>query len=221
MSEYRNFLSKFFPYADYSEEFNNIYLRICENNIISEIFKRFVNKEDYSIFFLDIYLSKFNKLLLYLPLKDQDSIDICIRGSVENLLRFYYCIFEKEQLNKVKKINYRNLKDNLLNQDFFNNVENKQCLNILLSKYGEYSKSVHIENVNKASEIDYLETIILKGEVEYSILDRDILKILNVHLILTSKLLDIKYKEFNTADRLRLNNKLRGGRLNKIIELLS
>jgi hypothetical protein len=224
-SEYLGFIKKHFPNSGIitNECTAIIYSRICENNLITDIYCKyidnFINNSNVSPYkvFLKRYKNQLNKLLLYLPLYDFSCINFCMRASIENLLKFIYSIYFNKELEVINRCSFRHIREDL------NSVEtqlyfNKNIIGNLIKSYGEFSNSIHDKSKHEIYEIEFIENIIQNGTYDISNLDKKILNMLNCYENLMPNVFQVKEEELSAAERVRLKNSLSSKRFEKIIK---
>jgi hypothetical protein len=223
MSEYKHFIEKHFPNSAIvkTDNIELIYARICENNLITEIFEKYIIGNEYikncnyQIIFLRRYKNQLNRLLLYLPLNDLTCINFSLRATAEYLLKFIYSIYFDENLHSITRRKFRDLREGL------NKVEtdlfiDKAKINILFSYYGEFSNSIHDKIDIGQSQIEYMESIIECETLDLKSLDDKLLTILNNYQILICNIFKISEQTLSVAETVRLNNILSPKRLTKV-----
>lgn len=226
-SEYKEFIKKYFPYsgAINDESIELIYSRICENNLVTDIYDKYISNEEYNngiscyLIFLQRYKNHFNKLLLYIALNDYSGVNFCIRTAIENLLKFLYSIYFNKKFQTVNTTSFRHLKEELnsLETELFIDTGK---LNILFTYYGDFSNSIHDKLESYQSELEYMESIIQSNAFKFNELDGKLIKILNNYELLISNIFKFSEKTFSSSEMIRLKNALSVKRFNKIKEFL-
>lgn len=223
MSEYKEFIKKHFPHSGMINDrhLELIYSRICENNLVTDIYEKYIRNEEHNssischLLFLQRYKNQFNKILLYIPLNDISSVNFCMRVTIENLLKFLYSVYFNKELQDINILSFRHIKEDLnsLETELF---INKDKINILTNFYGVFSNLVH-EKINKnQSQLRYLENIIEEGELNLGELDDRLLKTLNAYEELLFNIFKISEKTLSASEILRLKNTLSTKRLEKV-----
>lgn len=160
MTEYEEFIDKYFPKTQKNFLYNDIYRIVCKNNVLFDIYFKYSNikKDTNEEFFLKRYMWGINKILLYIPLNDGIGINACIRYSVEQLLKFLYSVCFEKTINKINKTSYRHIKEEMLLRESSFRIE-QESLEYLYTYYAKYSNDVH-DKVNFFKEITFLEEIL-------------------------------------------------------------
>lgn len=225
-SEYKEFIKKYFPCSGILNDPNieSIYYRICENNLITDIYEKYIGDKTFTniscqIIFLQNYRIQFNKLLLYLPLNDNNCINFCMRAVIENLLKFLYSIYFKENYNNISKCKFRDIRERL-NKINANLFMDKNKFNILFSYYGEFSNSIHDKSYSTEQHLNYLGSIIEANCLNLDYLDKKLLNILNCYEELICTIFKIEERTFSMSENLRLKNSLTPKRVEKIKQFL-
>lgn len=216
-NEYTKFLKQYIPKSNFihNNKTKEIYLRVVENVIVTEIFKNYFNEYGIECYmdFLDIYKNKYNKILLYLGINDYDSVTYCIRSLIENLLKFIYSIYIIESKENIEKLSYRNMKNELI-EFSQNGLEIKlDVINKLFSIYGEYSNAIHGKKNNKVS-LEYIIDIIENENENLSNIEIVLLDILNIYEDIMINILSIEY--LSTSDLITLKKSLSKKRFNTL-----
>lgn len=224
VSPYKEFIKKHFPYScSFNDEnIDLIYLRICENNLVTDIFEKYIINEDYNngincnIEFLKGYKVQFNKLLLYLPLNEPSGINFCMRAAIENILKFLYSIYFDEKPQNIMRCKFRDIKERLNNAETQLFID-KEKLNILFDYYGKFSNSIH-DKIDKEgdSQLEYMESIIEYGELNLRELDARLFKVLNIYEVFICNIFKIDEKTLSTSEIIRLKNSFSSNRFQKI-----
>ncbi|WP_425447707.1 hypothetical protein [Dethiothermospora halolimnae] len=222
--EYRNFVSKHFPYSglNNSDYGSIIYSRVCENNLVTDIYKKYIEKQENdtkiycNIRFLEAYKIGVNKILLYVPLNDYASINFCMRNIIENLLKFIYSIYFNCDFTTINKLSFRKIKDNFKDLKTTKFID-KDIIDLFLSYYGHFSNSIHDKHSVTEKNLVFLEEIITKNKVDLEKLDEQILNILNNYQVLICNIFKISRKNLSVAESLRLKNALSNKRLEKVM----
>lgn len=224
-TDYQKFLLEYFPksYAINDRAIEKIYQRVCENNLITEIFKIKIEERKLKcckIFLLN-YQIQFNKLLIYIGLNDPTGIDFCIRSSVENLLKFIYSIHSSAGDENINKTSFRHIKEGFkeFNSAIINSKELQ--LNVLFNYYGRYSNSIHYKNDNFYSSLNCMEDIIKSKNYDLNKLDKSLLGILNAYEQIISCEIELISKSLSSAELIRLKNNLSKIRYNKFMDSIS
>ncbi|WP_027625745.1 hypothetical protein [Clostridium lundense] len=222
-SEYKNFIKKYFPYSGVINNPNAelLYFRICENNIITEIYEKYITSENQEqniachLEFLQRYRIQFNNLLLYIPISEPNGINFCMRATIENLLKFLYSIYTDDDLKSITVCKFRDIKERLnkLETELF---INKDKINNLVSYYGKFSNSIHDKNCNNKTQLEYMESIIQSNQLDLLGLNNNLLNILNVYETLISNIFRISEKTLSVSDMIRLRNTLTTKRFEKV-----
>lgn len=206
--EYKDFLKMYIPKSYFINSMTkNIYSRITENLVVTEIFKNYINECELECYieFLENYKNKYNKLLLYLGINDYESVTYCIRSLIENLLKFIYSIYIIELKENIEMFSYRNIKDELI-EFSKNGLEiNMELISKLFSIYGEYSKVIHGKENTKVS-IEYIVDIIENKNDKLNNIDQILLKIINIYEDIMIDILKIEY--LSTSDLINLKKML-------------
>lgn len=219
--DYENFIKLHFPY---SKCMNNetpilVYRLVYELNMMSGIFKNYIGNRPYNIF-LDKYINKINKLLLYIPLNDQDSINFIIRSAVENIIKFIVCKYSSKDIKCISKMGFRNLKEEI--QLLSNStVIDMESIDKLFSLYGQYSNDVHGKDYTDKNEIKFLQSYILNENLSLSRTKDDVMKIIESYYKILNKSFNIKFSDFGSAERIRIRRSLSNKRYEKINIFLS
>lgn len=225
MSEYRDFLVKYFPLSNKMEKEDRIYNLVCENNVISEMFLKYINYHPNNINQeKTIYYKRFrdgiNKLLIYLPINEGIGIYACMRYSVEQFLKFIYSIYFTESIDRINRTSYRHIKDDIRGNI---NITTDIRLNIekLYTYYAKYSNDVHDKNVIYDKELTFLADT-LKGENEFSkFVEKDLSNILLIVYEIMCKIFDISYNCLNVSERLQIAKLALKKRRVKILKILN
>lgn len=225
-SLYREFVEKHFPFSGIikNENIDLLYLRVCENNLVTDIFEKYICDKSMSditcqIIFLQRYKIQFNKFLLFLPVNDLFGINSCMRVIIENLLKFFYSIYVYDEFENINKIKFRNIKEKLnkIETDLF---MDKESLNVLFNYYGHFSNYIHDKTNEYESQLKYIESIIELNEINLNELDQKLVKILNIYEKLICKIFKINEETLSVGELIRLKNNLPKKRYEKIKEYL-
>lgn len=217
-NEYMEFLKENFPssYQANSIEGNIIYSRVCENNIMCDMFDIHINNEA-SQYFLRRYREQFNKLILACAINEKSCIDYFMRSAIEYSLKMIYAFLKSNiEIAKINTIAYRNLNKELKGDErLFNNVS----LGELFSLYGMFSNCVHGE-LNSSNDILYIKNIISTKQFNFQKLDSEILRLLNNFQKICALLLKIDSSYLSTPTRIRLNKIVSNKRVDAIYKNL-
>lgn len=226
-SEYKEFIKKYFPYSGVinDESIELIYSRICENNLLTDIYEKYINNEEYNngiscyLIFLLRYKNHLNKLLIYIALNDYAGVNFCIRTAIENLLKFLYSIYFNKSFKTVNTTSFRHLKEDLnsLQTELFIDTGK---LNILFTYYGDFSNSIHDKVESYQSELEYMENIIQSNAFKLNELDGKLVKVLNNYGALICNIFKFSEETFSSSEILRLKNTLSVKRFEKIKQFL-
>lgn len=218
-SEYELFIKKYFPYSNLIDNADRklIYFRVCENNIITEIYEKYCKNRKLKchLLFLKKYREQFNKILIYIALNEPSGIEFCIRSTIEYLLKFLYSIYFEKTFDNISKTSFRNIKDDFkkLDTDIF---LDKNIINSLLRDYGTYSNSIHGKKTSMLESIEYMENIIKLKNYNLSNLDKTLIRIIDNYEILMFSILEISECDLSVAEKIRLKKSLTNKRFNKV-----
>lgn len=222
--KYVKFLEKnfvLFKKISYNEEeLEKIYEHIEKIQLIILKTERNYKNLDYE--FLKISITHFIALLLEIPNNFPPTINFCVRGVIENILRFIY--FNRQISNekeKILKIGYRNLKEELkknLRKDFQEDVLNN--FNILYDLYSKYSNEVHIKTSKSLKISENIEELFQRNHKNHKEIERDTFTILKIIIILFSELFDVSLHYFPLEDKIFLRKKFESSKYKKLLEII-
>lgn len=197
------------------------YKRIQEVNICIEILGKYsqLDRVGNGMFFLNAFQEKFNKLLLYLPLNDESGINIMMRTIIESLLKYFYFVKIDCNVEKINKISFRKMKDDL------KKVGKSECfsydgLTKLFSLYSYYSNRVHLKTKEVVSSCEYLQDVISSESYDISKINDDLTRIIDICNIFNINYFRIKEYNLTVSERLRLRNHLSCKRRARFLENL-
>lgn len=216
---YKKFIREFFPmsYVINDSNINLIYKRVCENNVITEIYEKCIelNNTQCHISFLKQYRLQFNKLLIYIALNEETGINFCIRSTIEYLLKFIYSLYFDNTVDNINKISFRNIKDDF--KDFYDtklNI-NENELKKLLTYYGKYSNSIHGKEDDDGS-LEYMGEIIKSKHYDFNKLDETLQQILDSYEIIMKEIFDFDEYPIASTELFRIKNSVSNKRFRKI-----
>nr|WP_302597955.1 hypothetical protein [uncultured Cellulosilyticum sp.] len=220
MKEYERFIKKYFPAANYKEDLGTLYLYICENNYMTDIYMKYLDRDkeylsEEKIVFLNRYKIGLNKILIYILINDTIGINACMRYCIEQFLKFTYSIYINKSVNEINKVSYRFLKEEL-NKTSIDSGELKK----LYSYYGKYSNEIHDKQTVLTNEMSYLETILVTPNCFIESVNQDISKILRSYHKIMIDIFQIKEMQLSAAERIGLENLLGRKKKEKIMKLL-
>lgn len=225
-NEYKEFIERNFPNSGVIENkfINSIYLRVCENNLITNIFQKYILKNNptnmhYELLFLKRYQIQFNKILLYMPLNEYSGISFCVRSMLEYLLKFIYSIYINKSKDIINRCSFRHMKEDL-NKLELDLEKEKEKLNILFNYYGKYSNLIHDKENEYNYDMEYMEGIITNNSLDLEALNVDLINILNIYETLISYIFEINNDTLALAEKIVLKNTIKIKRYNKIIDNL-
>ncbi|WP_085829411.1 hypothetical protein [Clostridium massiliodielmoense] len=222
MSNFNKFLQKFFEYHPYkkSKTLEKIYKKICENNVLTDLFLNKIQQENIvdEKILLDLYRNKLTKILLYIGLNDIDSINYCIRSSVEYLLKFLFCIQNKLDIYSANNTSYRYLSESLKDVSKELYVNMKEDIIPLLGIYGNFSNKLHGKNINKNNEIQYLEDILTTKSIDYVKLLNSIIIIIDTYETILVKMLKLNIKNLSSNEVFKITDFWDKDKINRLLK---
>lgn len=222
VSPYINFLENSFPKCPVKKEkiIESIYEKICENNMLTDIFTpRIIKKYPKSqIEFLQLYKKQLNKILIYIGLNEEDGLNFCFRSCIEYLLKFIYSIQTVNNFSTINNINYRHLSESLKDEEnqIYPNI--KIDINNFFDYYGKFSNSVHGKTQKTKNEIIYLEQIISFKHINYSKVYNYMSNILNSYEKVMQNILKITSKNLSASEILRCKEIMKNNKFNKLFK---
>lgn len=220
MKEYEKFIKEYFPTASYDEKLETLYLYICENNYMTDIYIKYLSKDkeylsEEKIVFLRRYKIGLNKLLIYILINDTIGINACMRYCIEQLLKFIYSIYINKNVDEINRVSYRFLKEEL------NKINiNSDKLNKLYSYYGKYSNEIHDKQTTVTNEMSYLKDILISSNYFIKSVNQDIDKILESYHKIMIDIFQIKEMELSVSERRGLATLLGKKKQEKLLKLL-
>ena len=202
------------------EELEKIYKNIEKIQLIILKTERNYKNLDYE--FLKISMTHFIALLLEIPNNFPPTINFCVRGVIENILRFIY--FNRQISNekeKILKIGYRNLKDELkknLRKDFQEDILNN--FSVLYDLYSKYSNEVHIKTSKSLKISENIEELFQKNHKDHKEMEKDVYTILKIIIVLFSELFDISLHYFSLEDKIFLPKEFNSGKYKRLLEII-
>lgn len=220
--EYREFIKKHFPYSSVVKEsqIENIYKRVCENNIITNTFEINIDNfnKEVSDVFLSRYLYFFNKLLLQVPTNDIDSINYYIRSISENLLKFIYAINSDKEFKYINTISFRHLNEELKPLVCRSNY--KVEVDLLFDIYGKNSNLLHKKTSTEKQCLNYIENIITENVIDIKSLDKKLIQIINIYEKVVSNHFEFKQKDMDSKSCISLKRILTTSRYKVLVNNL-
>lgn len=221
-NKYEKFIEDFFPKSFVKEsKFKDlIYNRVCENNVISDIYIKYIREQNISCqnVFLIKYKEQFNKILLYVAVNEESSIEFCVRATIEYLLKFIYSLYFNKKLEIINRTSFRNLKDDIKTIDFHGKEDIYDSINKLFGFYGRYSNSIHGKGNTHNSGIEYIEDIIQSDHYDLNSLDKTLINILDEYQIIMNSILNIKDNPLSSSELIRIKNTVNSKRYESIID---
>ncbi|CDI49205.1 hypothetical protein [Clostridium tetani] len=222
MSNFNEFLQEFFPRhpSKKSRNLEEIYKKICENNMLTDIFINKINTEDVNDkkIFLSLYRNKFVKVLLYIGLNDIDSINYCIRSSVEYLLKFLFSVQNNSEVGIANKTSYRYLKESLkdINKEIYCDMH--KDIDPLISAYGNFSNKLHGKDIKINNETKYLQEILTQESIPYKKLCESICEIVDCYEIIMIKILKLNITKLSASEIFRITNFWNNDKVNMFLK---
>lgn len=224
-NEYNEFIKKHFPYSscNENESIELLYARVCENNLVTEVYEKYILAEEcginYHFIFLQKYRNQLNKLLLYLPLNEPSGINFCMRATIENLIKFLYSIYFRVDLQSVTRCKFRHIREGLSGVETESYID-KVKMNILFNFYGNFSNSIHDKVEDQEFQLEYMESIIETCAFGLVELEAKVVTMLNIYESLICNIFEIKEETLSSSDILRLKKSLSSNRFKKVVNNL-
>lgn len=158
--------------------------------------------------FLLGFRHNFNKLLLTVPLNDENIISYNLRVTVEILLKTIIFLSSEYSLQDTNNMTFREIEDFFNRENHSWSPEEKQQIGELKKIYGENSKILHIKDIQNIEYTEYLEEIIT-NKTDY--MDRIINQIKHFKRSLENvliNLLEIDKNKFSSYERSNLQENL-------------
>lgn len=208
--KYLLFVETYYPKSSINEENNKLKLK----EIIFAILKTINSLETYS------YINKFPpnarhliadlkmyflRLLYILPVNDYYFIEALLRSISENLLRIVYSeAFPKEKIERIKKLQYRDLWKNGIKKTAIFTFY-KSALSNVNNIYQQKSDTIHTNQSNYKNEIDYLVNLMIEGsQIKTKQLRSDVRTLSNFVIVDTRTLFDIKEQDLTLQQKVVL-----------------
>ncbi|MHB9937891.1 hypothetical protein CF098_07660 [Clostridium sporogenes] len=223
MNNFSKFLQEFFPRhpSKNSKNLQMVYEKICENNMLTDIFINKINEDNIKdrTIFLILYKNKFVKILLYIGLNDIDSINYCIRSAVEYLLKFLFSIKNNSDIKIAGQTSFKYLKESLKdpNGELYHSMY--KDINPLISTYGNFSNKLHGKDIRINNETEYLQEILTQNNVDYKKLCDTICQIVDCYEIIMIKILKLNIKKLSASEALRITNFWDKDKVNKLLKV--
>lgn len=215
--KYRKFLEEYIPksYLLKTNKTENIYLRVIENILVTEIFRENINIQKIECYeeFLEEYKNQFTKCLLYIGMNDYSGLEYSIRGTIENLLKFIYSLYIVEKYESITILSFRHLKEDLIEFQKNGLEMNISLIIKLCDVYGKFSNAIHGKNKDKTS-LQYIIDIIVNEDKRMEDIDNVLLNILNIYEEILSGILQLE--GLSTSEMLTLKRNLSNNRYNKL-----
>lgn len=222
MNEYKKFLSKNFPSIVLYEQYVDVYKVICKNNILTEIYIKYMSKKinclDKTIF-LNRYAIGLNKILIYLPLNDAIGINACMRYAVEQFLKFIYSNCTNIDVKKINETSYRHIKEDLKKRNANIRIYNEDLIR-LYSYYANYSNDVHDKRVSLDEEIIFLQSILSDKNNYIKKVYDDIVNITKLFDKMMINLFEIQERMLSMSERLRIKSSIGNKQFDNILKMM-
>lgn len=217
---YIDFLKESFPKLtlQQSDDLKKIYMKICENNILSDYFRsQLTGKyEKVKIEYLDYYRSQLNKILIYIGINEENIINFCFRASTEYILKLLYSMKNDNDISAIDKKSFRFLSDDLKNKDEELYKDMVQDIAKLLSDYGHFSNKIH-GKLNDKNELQYMNEILTGSNIDFSRTFRQLTNIVDVYEKILIRSLKINKKNIDASLIFRLENLISNNRISKLL----
>ncbi|MBA4697826.1 MAG: hypothetical protein H2212_00180 [Ruminococcus sp.] len=225
MGDYENFISKYFPQASIQENAEGLYNLVCESNIVSAVFLRYMDTEKYNLTEeKKLYYIRFrdavNKLLFYVPLNDGIGIFSCMRYLLEQYLKFIYAIHFDIDISKINITSYRHIKEDI-KESYLIDQKVKEKIERIYSFYAKYSNDVHDKDTTNDNELTFLEDILKGKNAFWGTTVDDLRKILDVTYDILECLFEINFEDLNSVERMKISKMKSRKRSRKILKLLN
>nr|DAE48816.1 MAG TPA: hypothetical protein [Caudoviricetes sp.] len=219
-NKYCEFLKSNFPNFPNPDlkEIEQIYIKICENNILTDFFVEKLRELDkeISIEFINRYKKTLNKLLIYIGVNDEDIINFSFRSSVEYILKSLCSFNEFSSEEKINKLSFRSISELLKKEENYLYTDMKVDSSNLLSLYGKFSNEVHGKVDIKINELEYMNLILGTNHVDYSKIYNNICNIVDTYEKIFIRALNISLSNIDASIIFKLSNIVSNKRIKKI-----
>lgn len=198
---YIGFLRKYFPYYKIKKqtEISKLYDLIYDNSVVLHSLKRAINNDN-SIYFTQLFTDAVQKLLIVIPLKDEDLVAYSMRLASDMAYKSIYS-FQENDFSKVNNSSYRNMKDNFKS---LNNCKNE--IDEISTIFGLYSNEVHKKKIVTINLLSDLSSKLDGKPIDFKKLTRHLEKlIINFYSVLII-ISNINYNEMNFQEKSRLDD---------------
>ncbi len=130
-----------------------------------------------------------------------------MRYSIEQLLKFFYSIYNNIDINSINSTKYRTIKEFFKDLDI-SDVENE--LKKIYTYYAKYSNDIHDKTTtDNIDSFRYLKNIIVSDNLFVASIIKDLNDIEKIYNKLMNIIFNVKYDDLTVSERLSMETTLR------------